>query len=296
MNDTLPPRDGESAGDQANGLRSLRDKREAKPLRTIAVCSGKGGVGKTCVAVNLACLAAKQGERVLLLDADLGLANVEILLGIRPRYHMGDLLEGRSIHEVMAPGPHGIRILAGGSGLADITHLDDEDKRKLMLALEPLEDTFDTVIIDAGAGIGENVLFFVGAAQERLLVVNPEPTALTDAYATVKVLSESGVGEMHVLVNSASSELEARNVFRTLAGVCDKHLSARIQYLGAIPKDGAVPQAVMSQKPVVDLFPRSAAAAALAQISQRFSALPQRDSVDGGLKFLYGRLMREHAA
>ena len=285
--------------DQADGLRALAQKRGAagnKPLRTISICSGKGGVGKTCVAVNLACLAAKRGERVLLLDADLGLANVEILLGLRPRYHMGDLLEGRSIHEVMAPGPHGLRVLAGGSGLADITHLSDDDKRKLMYALDPLEDTFDTIIIDAGAGIGENVLFFVGAAQERLLVVNPEPTALTDAYATVKVLSESGVSEIHVLVNSTGSELEARNVFRALAGVCDKHLSARVHYLGAIPKDGAVPQAVMSQKPVVDLFPRSPATAALSQISTKITQMAPQGNVDGGLKFLYGRLLREHAA
>ncbi|MCP4500291.1 MAG: MinD/ParA family protein [Deltaproteobacteria bacterium] len=281
--------------DQAMGLRNMQ-KSSNYPLRVLSICSGKGGVGKSCIAVNLACAAAQMGRRVLLLDADLGLANVEILLGIRPRYHLGDLLEDRSIHEVMAPGPHGIRILAGGSGLANLVRLGDGQKQQLIAAMEPLEETFDTVIIDAGAGIGDNVRFFVGAAHERILVVNPEPTSLSDAYATVKVLSESGVPDVQVLVNSVHSEIEARTVFKALAQVADQHLKTRVHFLGAIPKDGAVPQAVMARKPVVDLFPRAPAAQALQQMAARFFQNPSKFPVDGGLKFLWNRLMRESAA
>jgi len=285
--------------DQATGLRTMQNDMQKKadtPLRVLSLCSGKGGVGKSCVAVNVACAAAQMGRKVLLLDADLGLANVEILLGIRPRYHLGDLLEGRSIHEVMAPGPHGIRILAGGSGIAHLQHLDDGAKQQLIAAMDPLEDTFDTVIIDAGAGIGENVRFFVGASHERILVVNPEPTSLTDAYATVKVLSESGIPDVQVLVNSVQSEIEARTVFKALAQVTDKHLKTRLHFLGAIPKDGAVNQAVMARQPVIDLFPRAPASQALRQMAARYFQNPSQFPVDGGLKFLWSRLMRESAA
>jgi len=285
--------------DQANGLRTMQNdmhKEADTPLRVLSLCSGKGGVGKSCVAVNVACAAAQMGRKVLLLDADLGLANVEILLGIQPRYHFGDLLEGRSIHEVMAPGPHGIRILAGGSGIAQLQQLDDSAKQQLIAAMDPLEDTFDTVIIDAGAGIGDNVRFFVGASHERILVVNPEPTSLTDAYATVKVLSESGIPNVQVLVNSVQSEVEARTVFKALAQVTDQHLKTRLHFLGAIPKDGAVNQAVMARQPVIDLFPRAPASQALRQMATRFFQNPSQFPVDGGLKFLWNRLMRETAA
>ena len=280
------------SGDQADGLQGLARKSQ-RPLRVIALTSGKGGVGKTCVSVNLAVTAARMGQRVLLIDADLGLANVEILLGISPRYHVGDLLDGVNVHEVLASGPHGIRILAGGSGFANMTHIDDEQKQKIISALEPLEDTFDTVIIDCGAGIGENVVFFVGAANERVLVVNPEPTSLTDAYATIKVLSESGVSDVQVLVNQVATEQEARKVYKTLAQVADKHLTARVRYLGALPKDGAMAQAVMARQPAVDLFPRAPITRALTSVARDFLAGGPDTLMDGGLKFLWRRLLRE---
>ena len=176
--------------DQAESLRQMLADRHAAPVRVIATTSGKGGVGKTNISSNLAVLAAKSGKRVLIVDADLGLANVEIIYGITPKYHLGDLLDGKvTMEEVLATGPGGIRVLPAGSGVSSLTQLDDAQKLRLMTGLDAVEDAFDVVIIDTGAGIGENVRFFVGGAQEALLVVTPEPTSLTDAYASVKVLS-----------------------------------------------------------------------------------------------------------
>jgi flagellar biosynthesis protein FlhG len=178
--------------DQASNLRSLvatpriTDGAAGSPLRVIAVTSGKGGVGKTNISANMAVLAAKMGKRVLVIDADLGLANVEIVFGLKPRYHMGDLLTSSiSIDDVLIEAPHGVKILPAGSGVQGLTQLSPEDKLRFVTALEPVQDKFDIVIVDTGAGIGDNVLFFVGAAQEALLVVSPEPSSLVDAYATV---------------------------------------------------------------------------------------------------------------
>jgi flagellar biosynthesis protein FlhG len=285
--------------DQAHTLRNQSDLNAgtASRLRVISVASGKGGVGKTFCAVNLAVLAAKRGQRVLLLDADLGLANVEIVLGIRPRYNISDLLEKNiSIHEVLASGPFGIRVLAGGSGFCRLTQLADEEKQTLVHALEPLDDTFDLVLIDSGAGIGENVLFFASASQENILVLNHEPTALSDAYATIKVLSkEAGVKDFQILVNDVPSELEARKVFGALTTVTERFLEARLHYLGSIPTDPAVSQAILQQIPAVECFPQSAASHSLGQISEALFTNPPKESDLGGLKFLWHRLLRERS-
>ncbi|MFM2153894.1 MAG: hypothetical protein RL199_2329, partial [Pseudomonadota bacterium] len=158
--------------DQAQSLRNLMQPRaEPSPLRVVAVTSGKGGVGKTNLSANLSVLAAKAGKRVLVIDADLGLANVEILLGLSPRHHVGDLIDRSvALENVLTNGPHGVCVLPAGSGVQTLTSLDDDQKMRLIHALDPLEDRFDLVIVDTGAGIGDNVLFFVGAAQEAILL------------------------------------------------------------------------------------------------------------------------------
>ena len=166
--------------DQADSLRDLVQQRAANrpPLRVIAVTSGKGGVGKTHIACNLAVLAARTGRRVLVLDADLGLANADIVLGVAPHHHLGHLLEGSgTLEDVLAEGPEGIRILAASTGVQELTALDDAQKLRLVSALDAIEDRFDLVLVDCGAGIGDNVLFFAGAAQEALLVISAEPTS-----------------------------------------------------------------------------------------------------------------------
>jgi flagellar biosynthesis protein FlhG len=268
------------------------------PLKVFALTSGKGGVGKTNIAANLATLAAKSGKRVLVIDADLGLANIEIILGLKPRYHLGDLLEGhRTLDEVLVRGPHGICLLPAGSGVQSLTHLSDQQKMQFVSALDPLEDLFDVVFIDSGAGIGENVLFFVGAAQEAILVVSPEPTSLVDAYATVKVLSQqAGVRNFSVIVNPVVDELPARGIFQKLTAVTSRFLTAQIRHLGYIPRDENFHRAIMAQRAIVDLFPSSPASRALTSIAERLFAESAQPKLESGLKVMWQRLLRESAA
>jgi flagellar biosynthesis protein FlhG len=286
--------------DQADSLRQLaaQGRMGRSPLKVFALTSGKGGVGKTNIAANLAVLAAKAGKRVLVIDADLGLANIEIILGLKPRYHLGDLLEQRrTIDEVLVKGPHGVCLLPAGSGIQSLTHLTDQQKLQFVTALDPLEDMFDVVFIDSGAGIGENVLFFVGAAQEAILVVSPEPTSLVDAYATVKVLSQqAGVKHFSVVVNPVVDELPARAVFQKLTAVTNRFLTAQVRHLGYIPRDENMHRAIMAQRAVVDLFPSSPSSRALVSISERLFAESAQPQLESGLKVMWQRLLRESAA
>ena len=286
--------------DQADSLRNLAaEGRLTRPaLKVFAVTSGKGGVGKSNVAANLAIHVAKSGKRVLVIDADLGLANIEILFGLKPRFHLGDVLAGdRPIDEVLVQGPHGICLLPAGSGIQSLTQLSDTEKMQFITALDPLEDLFDVVFIDSGAGIGDNVLFFVGAAQEAILVVNPEPTALIDAYAVVKVLSQqAGVQSFSVIVNPVVDELAARGIFHKLTTVTNRFLNARMRHLGYIPRDENFHRAIMAQRPICDLFPSSPASRALVSISERLFAESAQPQLESGLKVMWQRLLRESAA
>jgi flagellar biosynthesis protein FlhG len=285
--------------DQAEGLRQRVGVRPPgnRNLRVIAVTSGKGGVGKTNVTTNFAVCAAKLGKRVLIIDGDLGLANVELLLGLTPKYHLGHLLDSElEVKDVIARGPHGIDVLSAGSGVQSLTRLDDLQKLRLTTALDSLEDAYDLVLIDSSAGIGDNVLFFVGAAQQALLVASPEPTSLTDAYATVKALSTlAGVTDFDVVVNQAPSDAHAREIFQRLSSVTARFLSARLRYAGHVPTDESVHRAVMAQRPVCDVFPHAPASRALSQLAGRLLSEPSPSQCGGGLKFLWQRLFRESA-
>jgi len=282
--------------DQAQSLRDLvgQPPGPRPPLRVIAVTSGKGGVGKTHVSANLSVLAAKMGRRVLLIDADLGLANADIVLGICPTRHLGHLLDGTATpEEVFTEGPHGIRVLGASSGVQELTQLTDEQKLRLISIFEPLDAMFDLVIIDCGAGIGDNVLFFAGAAQEALLVVSPEPTSLSDAYATVKVLSaRAGVNSFAVVANQAA-DFQGRDVFRRLTQVTERFLTAKLSYLGHVPRDENLQRAVQVQQPVVDLYPRSPASRALQALVETLLASPAPEALQGGVKLFWQQLLKE---
>ncbi len=282
--------------DQADTLRELiAERRSEKGVRVIAITSGKGGVGKTNISSNLAYLAAASGKRVLIVDADLGLANVEILYGITPRYHLGNLLDGTaSMQQVLTQGPAGIRILSAGNGLRGLTLLDETQRMRLLTALDSIEDDFDLVLFDTGAGIGDNVMFFCGGAQEALLVVTAEPTSLTDAYASVKVLSlEGGVEHFNVVVNMAPSEQNAREIFDKLCSITRRFLKARLKYVGSVPRDENIHRAVMAQQPISKLFPLSPATRAMTGITERLLGEPGPAGSTGGLKFLWQRILRE---
>ncbi len=285
--------------DQAQRLRDMVQPPRATrpPLRVIAVTSGKGGVGKTHVSANLAVLAAKAGRRVLLIDADLGLANADIVLGVCPTRHLGHLLDGSATpDEVLTEGPHGVRVLGASSGVQELTQLTDEQKLRLVSLFEAEEERFDLVLIDCGAGIGDNVLFFAGAAQEALLVVSPEPTSLSDAYATVKVLSaRAGVHAFSVIANQAA-DFQGRDVFRRLTQVTERFLTARLSYLGHVPRDENLQRAVQVQQPVVDLYPRSPASRALQTLADAILAAPPPEALQGGVKLFWQQLLREREA
>ncbi len=287
--------------DQAEGLRkavAMKGNGSTKRLRIFATVSGKGGVGKTNLAANMAILAARQGHRVLVIDADLGLANVEIAMGIKPERHIGDLFDGTAeIGDILAKGPAGVRVLSAGSGVQYLSQLDDGQKLRLMTAFDQVEDEFDTVIIDAGAGIGDNVLFFAGAAQEAILVVNSEPTSLTDAYATVKVLcQQAGVKNFAVVVNPVPSQKVATDVFQKLTTVTSRFLNCNVRLAGYIPRDENLHRAVMMQRPLIEAFPASPASRAMKQVVHVLLNGAPPPSVDGGMKFMWQRLFRESKA
>jgi flagellar biosynthesis protein FlhG len=266
-----------------------------EPLRVMAVTSGKGGVGKTMLTANLAVLGAKRGKRVLIIDADLGLANVEIVFGVKPKRHVGDLLNPDvAADDVLIEVRPGIHILPAASGLQQLTHLGEDEKLRLIATLDGLAERFDLVLIDSGAGIGDNVLFFVGVAQEIVLVVTPEPTSLVDAYAAVKVLSQQvGIKDFGVVVNSVVDEMVARDVFHKLVGLTDRFLNVRIRHLGYVTRDENVHRAVMAQKPITDLFAMAPASRALALIADRLFKSAPPPMVDGGMKLMWHRLFRE---
>jgi len=277
---------------------TMRERLGVEPLRVIAVTSGKGGVGKSTVSVNVAVLAARAGMRTLLVDADLGLANAEILLGVRPRHHLGDVIRQRiPIAQALGAGPHGLRILSAGSGEQELTRIGELEKIRVLGAIDELERDFDLVVVDSPAGIGDNVLFFVGAAQEVLLVVSPEPTSITDAYAAIKALSQAaGTRHFDVLVNPAAGDAHAAAIFGKLEQVAQRFLPVQLRFAGHLPRDENVHRAIMAQRPVVEAFPFSPASRALAALVDRTLARPPPARLDGGLKFLWNRLLLESGA
>lgn len=265
-------------------------------LRVIAVTSGKGGVGKSNIVANLGLALAQMGQRVLLIDADLGLANLDILLGLSPRFTIHDFLcLRRSLSEVMVEGPEGVKILPASSGISELADLDKHQKMFLLSELDDYSENIDVVLIDTGAGISRNVLFFNIAALERIVVANNEPTSITDAYALIKVLA-SQYGESHyrLLVNGLSNPQDGEMVYRTMLRVTERFLGRGIslEYLGVIPYDEAIPRAVLKQQPVLTLFPR-------AKVSRSFSGLAKRlwdssgpDQMGSNIKFFWRRLLQ----
>ncbi len=251
---------------------SINDENPAKfpeKPRIIAIASGKGGVGKTSTTVNLAISLAKAGNKVVIFDADLGLANAEILMGITPPYNLYDCLKGHAeIKDILVPGPEGISLISGGSGFAELAHLKDEILQDLMDSLQVLDDEADFIFIDTAAGISKNVLAFAAAADELILVVTPEPTSITDAYSLAKIVSKYGLhNEIHLIVNRVSTSGEAANVLHRFQNVCNNFLSLSTNYLGYILEDRSVSEAIKAQNPLISYRVNSPAAKCITRIS-----------------------------
>jgi len=264
------------------------------PLRIIAVASGKGGVGKTNVTANLAVALARLGQRVCVLDADLGLANLDVLLGLSPKLSLLHVLRGeRRLAEVIVEGPAGVRIIPAASGFQELTALAPAERLLLLDEVDALDASVDVLLIDTAAGISENVLYFTAAAADALIVITPEPTALTDAYALVKVLAARyGRRDFLVAVNMAAGTADAEAAFARLARVAERFLRIRLEYQGYVPYDDAVSRAVRQQLPVVLAAPGTPASLALTQLARRLAARPPA-APTGGVQFLFRRLLGE---
>jgi len=248
-------------GNQARTLKNIvSSKMKSSSLRVLAVSSGKGGVGKTNIVANLAYVLSKQGKKVLVIDADLGLNNIDILLGLNPKFHIGHVLSGeKNVQNIITEGPAGIHLLPAGGGLQELTQLDDEKKVVLMEELDQVSSGYDFLIFDTGAGISTNVTYFCSAAHEILLVATTEPTSLTDVYALIKTLyTKHAQKYFRVIINSVGSESEARLIFKNLAAVADRFLpDVSVEYLGYILLDPVVTKAVRQQKAFSELYPDS---------------------------------------
>jgi flagellar biosynthesis protein FlhG len=272
--------------DQAEKLREVIDdlkrRQEAdrqmmpKPLlkrsaRVITVTSGKGGVGKTNITINLSIALSERGFRVVILDADFGLANIDVLFGIIPKYTIVDVMQNRkNIFEILTDGPKNIKFISGGSGMEELVKLDKEQILKFVDNMSLLDKLADVIIVDTGAGLSESVISFIMAADEVLLVTTPEPTSITDAYALMKMVSNRDKSKkIRVVVNRAENAGEARNVMDKLKLVAEKFLGIEIEATGYVLQDDMVVKAVKHQEPFITGFPRSPAARNIKEISQK---------------------------
>lgn len=265
--------------DQAENLRNIIKKQEipsnnsSSAARVITVTSGKGGVGKTSISVNLAIQLSRMGKRVIILDADFGLANIEVMLGIRPEYNLADLVfRNKTLHEIIFFGPENIGFISGGSGISELANMNKEQIFTLINRLYELDSMADYIIVDTGAGIADTVLEFVAASEEVLLVTTPEPTSITDAYALLKSLNRNSSYApektvIKMIANQIKSQKDSQELFEKLSVVVNKFLNIDVEFFGAVPYDSNMQKAVMKQAPVSLTAPNSASAHALAQIA-----------------------------
>lgn len=251
--------------DQAEKLRRMVQQQinPRRVARVITVTSGKGGVGKSSVSVNLAIALSRMGKRVIILDADFGLANIEVMLGIRPKYNLADLMfRGKSLADIITEGPENIGFISGGSGIQELTNLTRDQIVYLIQKLIELDERADVIIIDTGAGIADSVLEFVAASTEVLLIATPEPTSITDAYALLKTLNrKTEITLQDTVIKTVANRIdtyeEGKELYDKLSLVVNKFLSLKLEYLGAIPQDGNVSKAVMKQKPAILVYPNT---------------------------------------
>jgi flagellar biosynthesis protein FlhG len=246
-----------------------------QPARVYTVTSGKGGVGKTNIVLNLAMALTDVGRRVLIVDADLGLGNLDVLLGIQHTYTLGDVLAQRcKLKEALVEGPKGVKILPAESGVEELTQLTTGQKIQIFSLFHKLHEEADTILIDTASGISSNVLFFSSFADQILLVATPEPTSITDAYATMKVLSRTpGDHDFRLLINRAESEQQGGEVYQTLARAAEHFLEIHPAYMGFISEDCNLPRAVSRQRPLLELQPDSPACRDIRSLAAKLVAM-----------------------
>ena len=267
--------------DQAEQLRNVvkkQNQRIKKSARIITITSGKGGVGKSTLAVNLAIQFQRMGKKTIIFDADFGLANVEVMFATIPKYSLNDLIyHNKEIDEIITEGPEGVGFISGGSGILGLNNLSADQISYLVKSVEKLSDMADFVIVDTGAGISDSVMEFVAASPEILLVTTPDPSSLTDAYSLLKMLYRNPKYDktesmIHVLTNRAISQNDGKMVFDKLNSVVKQFLDGYINYIGIIPQDEALEKSVRMQKPVSIAFPNAKSSKRFEEIASLFTS------------------------
>jgi flagellar biosynthesis protein FlhG len=279
-----------SIKDQASGLRNLS---RTKPVKVIAVTAGKGGVGKSNISINLAIALAQLNKSVMLLDADLGLANIDIMLGLHPKYNLSHVIQGIChLSDIILRGPNGIRVIPASSGTESMTQLTQTEHAGIIDAFNELTDDLDYMIIDTAAGISDTVLSFTRSSQELIVVVCDEPTSLADAYALIKIMSNRYEWtHFHILANMVRNLKDGRELFNKLLRISEQFLDVQLDYLGAIPFDEHVHKAVKKQKPVLIAYPDSSASASLRELADGVNNWPYKPSLGGNTSFFLERLV-----
>ncbi|MDY6791193.1 MAG: MinD/ParA family protein [Thermodesulfobacteriota bacterium] len=286
---SLSKRIGESSGMKKS---THSDKKCKKETRVIAITSGKGGVGKTNIVANLGLALSKLGKKVIILDADLGLGNLDVLLGLAPKYNLSHVISGeKSMREIILKGPGDVEILPASSGIQELTQLSEQQKIQILTKLDLLIDSVDVLLIDTAAGISTNVLDFNATAQEILIVVSPEPTSLTDAYALMKVLSLK-YAEKHckLVVNQAASDQEGREIYRQLNIVAERFLDISVEYFGCILMDEKVTKSIRRQKIVLELYPDSPASRCFGMLAKKVKNMKSLKSTKGDSNLFWKHL------
>ena len=265
------------------------------PIQVVAVTGGKGGVGKTNVCVNLGLALSQMDRRVTLLDADLGLANVDILLGLKPRHTLKDVLDHScSMRDVVVQGPENLRIVPAASGLQEMVKLGPAEHAGLIAAFSEIAHNMDVLLIDTAAGISDEVVNFLCAAQEIVVVVCNEPTSITDAYALIKILNQDfGINRIRVVANMVRNEEDGEIVFAKLTNVAERFLDVALLYAGAIPQDDQLRRAVQKQRCVLDLYPNAKSAKAFRKLAQQVDSWPIPSIPTGHLEFFVERLVAD---
>ncbi|MFK8029932.1 MAG: MinD/ParA family protein [Gammaproteobacteria bacterium] len=276
--------------DQASGLRQSVAQ---QPVRVIAVSGGKGGVGKTVVSVNLSMALAAKNRRVVLMDADLGLANIDVCLGLQAERNLSHVLDGScTLDDIIIDGPGGIKIVPASSGVRQLADTSPAQNSGLIWAFSEMNTPVDDLVIDTAAGINDSVIRFSAAAQEVVIVVCDEPASITDAYALIKLLSrDHGVKRFNILANKTRGAVDGRQLFTKLSTVAQRFLDVGLTYIGHVPQDSSVSKSIQQQSPVVERFPNSRAAKAFADIATTVNRWPAASLSTGNIEFFAERLV-----
>ncbi|NVK89586.1 MAG: MinD/ParA family protein [Gammaproteobacteria bacterium] len=266
-----------------------------KPVKVIAITGGKGGVGKTNISVNLALHLSQQGRRVMLLDADLGLANVDVMLGLKVTNNLQHVIAGEcELKDIVLTTASGLQVIPASSGTQKMAELSPAEHAGIIRAFSDVGQNLDYLLVDTSAGITDNVLSFTRAAQDVLLVVCDEPTSITDAYALMKVLNrDHQIDKFKIVANMVRTPQEGRDIFAKLSMVADKFLDVMLEYVGSVPFDENVRRSIKKQKPIIDLYPRSPAAVAIKALAKKVENWPIPMNASGHIEFFMERLVHQ---